>query len=162
MALKICKADPRTAEIRHIIAAHVAHGDASYPSESNHHLTADDYAESDVMLFAAWDRTECSGMLGIKKIAPTQAEIKSMHVLTAARGRGVGAALLAFVIDHAKLRGMRELFLETGSREASAAARGLYERHGFTYCPPFGDYKIDPESVFMTLITPPLPQATST
>jgi putative acetyltransferase len=26
----------------------------------------------------------------------------------------------------------------------------LYTAHGFTECPPFGDYKLDPNSVFLT------------
>jgi putative acetyltransferase len=29
-------------------------------------------------------------------------------------------------------------------------ARTLYEQAGFSYCPPFGDYVEDPNSVFMT------------
>lgn len=154
MALTISKADPKTPTIRRIIEAHVAHGDAAYPSESNHHLTADDYADTNVALFAAWDGADCFGILGIKEIGPTQAEVKSMHVLAAARGRGVGVALLAFVIDQARLAGTHQLFLETGSRGASASARSLYERFGFSYCPPFGEYQVDPESVFMTLEIP--------
>ena len=31
------------------------------------------------------------------------------------------------------------------------AAHGLYLRHGFDYCTPFGDYVEDPFSRFMTL-----------
>ena len=30
-------------------------------------------------------------------------------------------------------------------------AQRLYERFGFTFCPPFADYAADPNSVFMTL-----------
>jgi putative acetyltransferase len=29
-------------------------------------------------------------------------------------------------------------------------ARGLYRKNGFRSCPPFGDYREDPNSVFMT------------
>ncbi len=29
---------------------------------------------------------------------------------------------------------------------------GLYAREGFTECPPFGSYRADPHSVFMTLM----------
>lgn len=162
MALTICNADPRTPAIRRIIAAHVAHGDAAYPEDSNHHLTADDYADANVALFAAWNGPDCFGILGIKEIGPTQAEVKSMHVLATARGRGVGAALLAFVIEQARLAGTHQLFLETGSRGASASARSLYERFGFSYCPPFGDYHVDPESVFMMLEIPAQDYATPT
>ena len=65
-----------------------------------------------------------------------------MDILHAMRGLGGAAALTP-------LQAM-DLWLETGSRDASAAARRLYERVGFTYCPPFGSYVEDPESVFMT------------
>jgi putative acetyltransferase len=151
MPFTIHVADPRTAPIRHLIKAHVAHGDAAYPAESNHHLTPEDYAQSDVVLYAAWDGTDCLGMLGLLKLNDSHAEVKSMHVLEAARGRGVAAALLTFIIQHATGEKLDHLFLETGSRDASAAARALYERFGFGYCAPFGDYIVDPESVFMDL-----------
>jgi putative acetyltransferase len=41
--------------------------------------------------------------------------------------------------------------LETGTEDYFAPARRLYLRHGFTECPPFGDYRLDPNSVFMEL-----------
>jgi hypothetical protein len=40
---------------------------------------------------------------------------------------------------------------ETGSMDAFALARALYAGFGFIVCPPFGDYVVDPNSVFMTL-----------
>jgi putative acetyltransferase len=40
--------------------------------------------------------------------------------------------------------------LETGSMAAFAPARALYSRFGFVTCGPFGDYILDPNSVFMT------------
>jgi putative acetyltransferase len=40
--------------------------------------------------------------------------------------------------------------LETGSSEAFMAARAMYLKNGFVICGPFGDYKLDPHSVFMT------------
>jgi putative acetyltransferase len=33
---------------------------------------------------------------------------------------------------------------------AFAPARALYARFGFVECAPFGDYRLDPNSVFMT------------
>lgn len=73
-----------------------------------------------------------------------------MHVLEQVRGYGVGSRLIDAVIKEASKRGLRRLSLETGSRDASAAARKLYEKLGFDYCVPFGDYDEDPECVFMT------------
>jgi putative acetyltransferase len=46
---------------------------------------------------------------------------------------------------------MSRLSLETGSWEYFRPARSLYRKHGFVECPPFGDYVLDPNSVFMTL-----------
>jgi putative acetyltransferase len=43
------------------------------------------------------------------------------------------------------------LSLETGTAESFAAAHRLYESVGFLKCGPFGDYKLDPHSVFMML-----------
>jgi len=67
-------------------------------------------------------------------------------------GQGVAAALLRHILDEAHSRGYRRLSLETGSMREFAPARTLYERHGFSYCPPFGDYGDDANSVFMTLV----------
>ncbi len=40
---------------------------------------------------------------------------------------------------------------QTGAGEAFAPAQRLYESFGFTSCGPFGDYRPDPNSVFMTV-----------
>jgi putative acetyltransferase len=74
-----------------------------------------------------------------------------MHTAEPLRGRGVGSAILRHVIAAARARGMTRLSLETGSWPYFAAARALYARHGFVECAPFGDYRLDPNSVFMTL-----------
>lgn len=148
--MEIRIADPKDAPVARLIAAHVAHGEAHYPTESNHHVLPDDYARSGVILFAAWEGADCLGIAGLKLLDDGHGELKSMHVLPQARGRGVGMALVDRVIGHARSRGLRRISLETGSRAASLAARLLYERQGFGYCPPFGTYAEDPESVFMT------------
>ena len=74
-----------------------------------------------------------------------------MHVAEAARGRGIGGAMLRHIIAEAAARGMSRLSLETGAWPYFAPARALYARHRFVECPPFGDYRQDPNSVFMTL-----------
>lgn len=74
-----------------------------------------------------------------------------MHTAEAARRRGVGAALLKTVIEAARADGLDRLSLETGSWAYFQAARDFYARHGFAPCGPFGEYREDPNSVFMTL-----------
>jgi putative acetyltransferase len=50
----------------------------------------------------------------------------------------------------AAARGIRSLWLETGTTPDFDAARRLYESEGFAYCGPFEGYVEDPFSVFMT------------
>ena len=50
----------------------------------------------------------------------------------------------------ARAAGITSLWLETGSAKAFEPARRLYAAHGFVICPPFGRYREDPLSLFMT------------
>ena len=72
-----------------------------------------------------------------------------MHTRAAQRGKGLGKQMLQHIMNEARTRGMKTLLLETGSMDAFAPARRLYEEAGFTYCAPFGDYVLDPNSAFM-------------
>jgi putative acetyltransferase len=74
-----------------------------------------------------------------------------MHTAEAARGRGVGSAMVRHIIAAARASGMARLSLETGSWAYFVPARALYARHGFVECGAFGEYLEDPNSVFMTL-----------
>ena len=111
--------------------------------------------------WSAWERDEHDAAQdtlvaigALKRLTDDHGEVKSMHTAEAARGRGIGSALLRHVIAVAEARGMTRLSLETGSWPYFAPARALYARHGFVECPPFGDYRADPNSVFMTLALP--------
>jgi GNAT superfamily N-acetyltransferase len=62
--------------------------------------------------------------------------------------------LLGHLVEVARRRGYESLSLETGTSDAFAAARSLYERSGFTRCAPFGEYTANPHSVCMRLLLP--------
>jgi len=74
-----------------------------------------------------------------------------MHTAQATRRRGAGSAMLRHIIQTARERGMSRLSLETGASEYFVPARSLYKSHGFVEGPPFADYVLDPNSVFMSL-----------
>jgi len=88
---------------------------------------------------------------GIEYDLVEHGEVKSMHVLAEYRGQGLSRLMLDHLLAEARSAGLGRLSLETGSQEMFLPARRLYERAGFTYCDPFGDYVLDPNSVFMTL-----------
>jgi ribosomal-protein-alanine acetyltransferase len=58
-----------------------------------------------------------------------EGELANVAVAPAARGRGIGAALLDEVLAEARRRGAAALFLEV--RASNASARALYLRRGF-------------------------------
>src|SRR5258706_14483089 len=67
------------------------------------------------------------------------------------RRHGAGRALLNHILQVARWLGYRELFLETGSHSAFTSAQTLYRSVGFRECGPFGAYKENGFSVFMSL-----------
>jgi len=56
--------------------------------------------------------------------------LAELYVRPAARGKGLGRALLAGAIDHARSRGASHMDL--GTAESDEAARKLYESFGFS------------------------------
>jgi GNAT superfamily N-acetyltransferase len=72
---------------------------------------------------------EPAGLAGVY-VDDGVADLVSMWVRPAARGRGVGGALVSATADWAKDRGHGALYLWV--TEANAPARRLYERYGFT------------------------------
>lgn len=74
-----------------------------------------------------------------------------MRTPKALRRQGAGRAVLAHILSVARQRGYETLSLETGTHPAFLPAQKLYQAFGFAYCGPFGSYREDPNSVFMSL-----------
>jgi putative acetyltransferase len=147
--LEIRRLDPKSPDLRALLDDHAAHSATHYPADSNHHLDASGLAASRARLFGGWLDGRLVAMGAYVPFGETEAEVKSMHVHVDARGQGAGQAVLAAIMQAARSEGIHRLWLETGSRTASAAARMLYRRAGFEETEAFGDYRPDPESVFM-------------
>ena len=94
---------------------------------------------------------ELLGVGALKRLDAGHAEIKSMHTAQAARGRGVGRAMLNHLLGLARDHGYLRVYLETGTMVEFAPARALYASAGFVACGPFGDYQPSEDNCFMTL-----------
>ena len=120
-----------------------------YPPESNHQEDPQRLLATDIYFIGAYLERKLVGIGAVKKVdaSPTYGEIKNLFVDPRQRGQGVSrlimSALEQFLID-SKIMLCR---LEAGSGQAEAI--GLYQGLGYHECPPFGDYKPDPLSVFM-------------
>jgi putative acetyltransferase len=91
------------------------------------------------------------GVGALKQLDTGHGEIKSMHTAAAARGQGVGRAMLDHLLGLARDRGYSRVSLETGSMAAFDIARAMYATAGFELCGPFGEYVPSRNSVWMTL-----------
>jgi len=152
MTLTIDRESPLGADLDTLFQRHTAEMHADTPPGSVHTLPRDALTDPAIAFFVIRDAGQPVAMGGIKDLDGAHAEVKSMHVLAEHRGRGLSRLLLRHMLSHARQAGFRRLSLETGSQPGFAAARGLYAREGFAECPPFGSYRIDPHSVFMTMV----------
>lgn len=104
-----------------------------------------------ISFWTIWDGETLLGCAALKELSQRQGEIKSMRTPASSRGRGAGRALLAHILEVAKQRKYEELFLETGIHPAFGAAQNLYRSVGFQPCGPFGQYRENANSVFMSM-----------
>jgi len=146
--------DPQREDVRLLLDEHLADMFATSPAESVHALDHSALSAPEITFWTAREGGVLLGCGALKLLADGQGEIKSMRTTPAARGRGIAALLLTRILADAQERGFEQLYLETGSEEFFAPARRLYDRHGFTDCPPFADYSLDPHSVFMQRTLP--------
>jgi len=142
--------DPSGPEVAAFLGEHLADMHATSPPESVHALDVEALRGELVTFWTVRDGSVLLGCGALKEIATSHGEIKSMRTTAAARGRGVGAAMLAHIVATAQERGYARLSLETGTQEYFAPARRLYLRHGFVACGPFADYALDPNSAYFT------------
>jgi putative acetyltransferase len=138
-------------EVHALLQEHLANMHELSPPESVHALDLSKLRSSDITFWTVWDGATLIGCGALKQLNAAEGEIKSMRTPSALRRRGAGRALLAHIINEAKARGYRRLSLETGSQDGFEPARNLYRSFDFSDCGPFGDYKPDPNSTFMTL-----------
>lgn len=143
--------DPTAADVRALLARHLAFTSAASPPEDCHALDVDALAAADALFFSARCDGRLLGVAALQQIDDRHVELKSMHTAGAARGRGVGRAMLEHLVAEAGDRGCTRVSLETGSMAEFAPARSLYESAGFEPCGPCGHYVASSNSAWMTL-----------
>jgi putative acetyltransferase len=138
-------------EIHALLEEHLRNMYEITPAESVHALDLERLRSPDITFWTAWEDAELVGCGALKELDPRHGEIKSMRTPRMLRRRGAGRAILNHIIDVARSRGYERLSLETGPMATFQAAQSLYASAGFIHCGPFGDYREDPHSVYMTL-----------
>jgi putative acetyltransferase len=149
--MRIIEADLNDAAVIDLLQTHLSSARAQTAPGSAHALDLAGLKSSDIRVWTIWADQTLAGVGALKRLSDHHGEVKSMHTAQAMRGKGAGNAMLRHIIAAAKAAGISRLSLETGSWEYFDPARRLYSRHGFVECPPFADYVLDPNSVFMSI-----------
>jgi putative acetyltransferase len=126
-------------ELRNVMAEHAFALDATGLSMGN------------VTFWTAWQGDALVGFGALKELDNVHGEVKSMRAAPAARGTGVGRAMLDHIVKEARKRGYTRLSLETGTATLHAPAISLYRSAGFVSCDAFADYQPSPHNQFLRL-----------
>jgi putative acetyltransferase len=143
--------DPSAADVRGLIAQHLAFASEHTPPEDVHALDVDGLLDAAITFFSYRLEGQVLAVGALRQLDADHGELKCMHTARTARGRGIGMAMLQHLIGVARDRTLRRLSLETGSMTAFEPARALYARAGFVACGPFGGYTESLNRTFMTL-----------
>ena len=151
MDLVIAVDDPRIDDVRTLLARHVAFAREVTPPDHVHAMEVDDLLGRAVTFFSARRDGVLLGVGALKQLDESHAELKSMHTSEAARGQGVGRAIVDHLLAVAADRTYQRVSLETGTGAAFVPARSLYTKIGFKPCAPFGEYTVNPYSACMKI-----------
>ena len=142
---------PENPKVRRLLEAHLAFAAETSPPEHVHALEIPQLIEDHVSFYSIRVDGQVLGVGAIQEIDPDHGELKSIHTAEAARGRGIGRAMVDHLLQVARSQGYTRVSLETGSMEEFRPSRILYEKMGFEVCPPFGKYWENEYSTCMTL-----------
>lgn len=117
-----------------------------YPAESRHGYSVEKLLREGVTFFVTRHDEFPAGCGGIKLFGMEYGEVKRMYVRPQYRGLGLGKIMLDHLAEYARNRQVAALRLETGIYQTEAI--GLYESFGFQRRGPFGEYKVDPLSIY--------------
>lgn len=148
--MQIAAASFDDAEVVQMIARLTAEMARRYPNEggAGKPSTAAEFAPPHGMFLVARVDGLAMGCVGLKLLSERPrkiGELKRMFVDPAARGRGVGKALLAALEARARALGYEAIWLEAGTPQPEAL--GLYEAVGYKVIAPFGEFKASPLTV---------------
>ncbi|HZE38869.1 MAG TPA: GNAT family N-acetyltransferase [Stackebrandtia sp.] len=101
-------------------------------------LTAEDFVPPSGAYFLAYDGDNPVASGGWRSHGESDAEMKRLYVVDAARGRGLARAMVAKLEEDAAAAGRARMILETGTEQPEALA--LYASLGYVPVEPFGVY----------------------
>jgi len=140
--------DPQALEL---LAASDEFHAALYPAISNHLVDPATLMQAEVSFLGLWDGERLLACGAVRRERDPDGtrygELKRMFVRPEARGQGLSRQIVAALEALLRAEGIALVRLETGIYQPEAI--GLYKGLGFAERGPFGDYQVDPLSLFM-------------
>ena len=138
--------DPRGTDYIRLLQASDDYAASLYPATSNHMLDIEILLRPQMNFFGVLVDGLVKGCGGFWA-HEDYVEIKRVFVDPSARGLGISRKLMDVLEREARVLGFKIACLETGISQLEAL--GLYQAIGYVNREPFGNYKLDPFSVYM-------------
>ncbi|MEW6024169.1 MAG: GNAT family N-acetyltransferase [Pseudomonadota bacterium] len=148
--MRIAFETPDQPDVRVLLGELDAYLYSLYPPENVYALDTASLLKPGVHFAVARDAAGAPVGCGAIVVKPEYGEIKRVYVRPQARGQGIARRLIETLEEQAAAQGCRAFMLETGPTQPEALF--LYQRLGYAYRGPFGEYPADPLSVFMQKI----------
>jgi putative acetyltransferase len=120
--------------------------DPLYPRASRHGYSVEKLLQENVAFFILRLDGEPAGCGGVQFYGQEYGEVKRIFIRQAYRCKGLSKRMMLHLEDHSLQHGIQLLRLETGIYQPEAI--GLYEKLGYHRIGPFGEYRVDPLSVY--------------
>ena len=138
-------------EVDQLLKKHFIELRSVSPAGSTHVLDIDGLKDPSIKFWSLWENEKLMGCGALKFLNENHGEFKSIRVADLYRGKGYGEKIITYLIQKSKKLNIKRISIETGSGEFFKSARKLFKKFGFKECKPFGHYKIDSNSCYMTL-----------
>ena len=137
-------------EVNELLKKHFIELRAASPEGSTHVLDIPGLKIPSIKFWSLWEENKLMGCGALKFIDNQHGEFKSIRVHDNFRGKGMGVKVINHLIEVAKKLHIMKISIETGAGKFFIPARKLFENCGFEPCAPFGHYKYDINSLYLT------------
>ena len=138
-------------EVNDLLKKHFVELRSVSPAGSTHVLDIDGLKDPSIKFWSLWENNELIGCGALKFLEKNHGEFKSIRVADQFRKKGSGERIINHLIVEAKKLNILKLSIETGAGEFFLPARSLFSKFGFKKCPPFANYKDDPNSCYYSI-----------
>ena len=137
-------------EVNKLLTKHFIELRAASPEGSTHVLDIPGLKDKSIKFWSLWENEKLLGCGALKFLKKDHGEFKSIRVHDNFRNQGNGIKVINYLIDEAKILGIKRLSIETGAGDFFIPARKLFNKCNFEPCEPFAHYKKDINSIYLT------------